>query len=661
MASNPQDDNTIYLTEKEAERIKSTVKDRLKKCTEQHGNAKEPRDKTAAHQAATGAALMADMGGAPDPDMMETQGKTANTIPAIGVGQPYPPCTKPLSELEPMEMADLKMETHHRGRKLVVKRHSPVVTLVARSWTMVQNEAGTDAERLEILLHKSRYGEDILESTKQFIIKEPYFTLTDQGEPTLRIDHPSDLVVCHEDVVNPRKFEDAEKAEKAATRFKTQGNTALKEQDLPLAHEKYSAGLAIANQDIVTKSNTDLARDIYRNRAYVNLLLGQLDEVKTDARASLTGKDDQKSKELDSKAYFRAGSAAYSQSRWQEAKEFFQEQQKLTPNDKDAKLQLKKIEARLREEETGSYDLMKLRTTISKARSRVDAANFTKNTVVKDSPGKGRGLYAAHNLAPGSLVLCEKAFSVVWAHEPDALVAMTYDVRDDLIRVSPVGLSKSLVQKCLNQPSQTSHLMQLYGDYQGEASTANVFETADGPVVDVFRVHDIMSRNAFSPGAQFGEESARSASTGLWKHAAYINHSCLANTEKEFIGDFLVIRAIAPIKAGEEIFFPYHDSLDYEARQAFLEKTWGFRCTCRLCEVEEQDGKEVRDKRMEMVGEADAFMDKTPWAGAKRVVLRKAQNLVKGIEGTYDQGRWEGLPKRHAEGLKAWLAKASPR
>jgi len=41
-------------------------------------------------------------------------------------------------------------------------------------------------------------------------------------------------------------------------------------------------------------------------------------------------------------------------------------------------------------------------------------------------------------------------------------------------------------------------------------------------VVDVFRVHDIVSRNAFGPGSQFGEESVSKASTGLWIWAAYI-------------------------------------------------------------------------------------------------------------------------------------------
>ncbi|KAF1831274.1 SET domain-containing protein [Decorospora gaudefroyi] len=653
----PQNSNTIYLTEQEAERIRSTVKERIRKCSEQNGNAKEPRDKTAAHQQATGAALMADMGGAPDPDMTQTQGKGANTIPAIEVGQPYPPCTASLSELESMEMADLRMETHHRGRKLVVKRESPVVTLVARSWTVVQGENGSDTERLEICLYKSRHGEDILESAKLFIIKEPYFTLTDQGEPTLRIDHPSDLVICHEEA---NKYDDAAAAEKAATRYKTQGNMALKQQDLPLAHEKYTAGLAIARQAIVSDSNPDLARDIARNRAYVNLLLGQLDEVKTDARASLVGRDDQKSKDLDSKAYYRAGSAAYQQGRYQEAKRSFQDQQKLTPEDKDAKIQLKRIEARLREEDTGSYDFTKIRTGLSRARPYVDAADFIKNTEIKSSSGKGRGLFATRDIAAGELIMCEKGFCVVWGHEEEALTAMTYDVRDERIRFSPVGLSKALVQKLLSNPSQIEPVMHLYGDYTGD--NKNIFINDDGAIVDVFRIHDIMSRNGYGPGSQFGEEeSAQNASTGLWIHAAYINHSCVPNARKECIGDIMLLHATRPIKTGDEIFHAYDETLDYDARQKALLTTWGFECKCGLCAAEKADGKPVRDSRMELADEADAFVDKTPWAGAKRLGIRKAQRLAKAIDETYDQERWKDLPRKHGEGIRAWLLKASPR
>lgn len=650
--------NTIYLTEQESERIRRTVKDGLKKCSEQIGNVRESREKTAALQQATGASLMADMGGAPDPDLTHMK-RGGDTIPAIAVGQPYPPCSASLEDLKPMKLVDLRMNTHHRGRKLTVKRGSPVVTLLARSWTMVHDEDGDETERLEMCLHKSRHGEDILESTKLFVIKEPYFTLTDQGEATLRIDHPSDLIACENEPHSNRHEEGTAAAEKLAASYKAQGNMALKQQDIPLAHAKYTKGLEIATQALVFDSNPDLARDIYRNRAYVNLLLSQFDEVQTDARASLTGREDQRSKDLDSKAYYRAGCAAYNQCKFHEAKGFFEEQQKLTPDDKDAKIYLKKLSFRFREQDTGAYDLMKIQGSLSRSHPRVDAASFIKNTHAKDSPGRGRGLFATRNIAVGEIVMCEKAFCVVWGHEAEALTAMTYDLRDDRIRVSPVGLSKTIVQKLLSNPSQIEAVMGLYGDYEGDHK--DIYSNQDGPVVDVFRVHDIMSRNAFGPGSQYGEEGVRNASTGLWVQAAYINHSCLANAKKEFVGDLMILRATKRIESGDEIFHSYDEALDYDARQDALITTWGFKCNCALCEAEKLDGQAIRNKRMELAGEADAFIERTPWAGAKRLAIRKAQRLAQSIDETYDEQRYKDLPLAAGQNIRTWLSKASPR
>jgi hypothetical protein len=160
------------------------------------------------------------------------------------------------------------MDTHHRGRRLTVKRASPVVTPAARSWTMVQDEAGDETERLEVCLHKSRHGEDVLETASAFVIKEPYFTLTDQGEATLRIDHPSDPIVCRDEIANSSltsanevnsHAEDAAAAEKIARTCKDKGNAALKQQDLPLAYAKYTEGLKVARQDLVSNTNPDLA------------------------------------------------------------------------------------------------------------------------------------------------------------------------------------------------------------------------------------------------------------------------------------------------------------------------------------------------------------------------------------------------------------------
>ncbi|KAF2103131.1 tetratricopeptide [Rhizodiscina lignyota] len=648
------DGNTVFLTEQEVERIQITVKDKLKKCSELRGHARERRDAKTAISQATAASLMADMAGTSDPNIAQTKGR-GGTLPVLVVGQPYPPCVVSLQDLEPMKLADLLMDTHHRGRQLTVKRASPVVTLAARSWTMVQDKVGEEIERLEVCLHTSRQGEDVLQSASVFVIKEPYFTLTDQGEATLRIDHPSDLIACWNEIANSGEVA----AEKVARSFKVDGDTLLKQNDLPIAHAKYTESLKAARQEIVSNANPDLARDISRSRTHVNFLLDQVDEAKADAEASLTSRQDQRSKELDSKAYFSAGCAAYKLGEYQDAKDSFEKQLKLVPGDKDANTKLRKIEMRLREQEIGTYDVTKIRAGLSRARPRVDAASFIKMTKLGDSPGRGRGLFAMHNVSPRDIIMCEKAFCVVWGHEREAWTAMTYDVRDDRIRVSPVGLSKSIVHKLLNNPSQLRKVIDLYGDYQGDGES--VFMTEEGPVVDTFRIHDIMSRNAFDAGKQYEEEGSSNASTGLWVWTSYINHSCIPNAKREYIGDLMLLRATRPILAGEEVFITYDESSDYDARKTALMNTWGFECNCALCTAERSDDPAARKKRQELATDADAFLEREHWANAKRLTIVRAQRLAQAIDDTYDEERYKGLPRVATQRIKDWLAKASPR
>jgi hypothetical protein len=672
--------STIFLTPEEVERVRKTLKGRLQKCQELAGQPRVPADpKTSLNQVGT-ASLLADIAGTPEHGL-KAQKSRPDAMVAFAVGNPYPPCTVLLQDLKPMKLSDLRMETHNRGHVLTVRRVAPVVKLVAFSWTVVQEESSGEMERLEILLHKSKHGQDILESGSIFEIKEPYFTLGDQGEPTLRIDHPSDLVVCMDNLHTDSPYSSTNEindsgavvsapapatlAAKTARECKEEGNAALKQRAPLLAHENYTQGLQMLTMDGAAKE--DLTFDLFRNRSFVNLVLIRFDEAKADALASLTGLEDQNHKELDSKAYSRAGSAAYNLGEFQEAKSFFEEQQKLSLVDKDATTSLRRTELRLKEQASGMYDFKKIKARLLMAHPshpRVDATSFTRNAKIGESSGRGRGLFATRDMDSDEIILCEKAFCVVWGHEDEALTAMTYDGRDDRIRVVPAGLCKAIVQKLLNNPSQVDKVMDLYGDYRGLGKQLIMGDF--GPVIDVFQVHDIVARNAFgtgpeSSGGHSREENASNASTGLWILSSYINHSCIPNAKREYLGDLMVLRATRPIGAGEEIMHSYDESSDYDARTAALMNTWGFTCTCALCIAEKADSPALRKKRRELESEANALVEREEAVTAKRLSIVKARRLVKSINDTYDDERYNGLPRMALLRVQKWLTEAPTR
>ncbi len=201
-------------------------------------------------------------------------------------------------------------------------------------------------------------------------------------------------------------------------------------------------------------------------------------------------------------------------------------------------------------------------------------------------------------------------------------------MRDDRIRVSPVGLVKSTVQKIVSNPSQMEKVLDLFGDYVGDGK--NVLSTEDGPVVDVFRNTGHRITKRFQAGQPVWRESVVKASTGLWVWASYINHSCIPNAERECIGDLMFIRATRPIAAGEEIFQAYDASSDYDARQAALRTTWNFECRCALCAAEIADDLVVRRKREELAVEANALVSREHWSTANQARHQQSQTTCEG-------------------------------
>jgi tetratricopeptide (TPR) repeat protein len=584
-----------------------------------------------------------------------------DTMPAYAVGSPYLPCTKELSELQAMSLADLRMETHHRGHVLTVRRVSPVVALKASSWAAVKGDSTDDVERLELFLHKSKFGHELLELGSVFLIKEPYYTLNNQGEAAIRVDHPSDLVIStYSD--GPESWRGTAKgpspATKTAAECKEEGNSALGKQHYARAHACYTNGLSLTWTS--DQEGRTLCNDLHRNRSHVNLVLQRFDEAKADALASLTHSDDQNEKLLDAKAYYRAGTAAYNLGQFEDAKGFFQKQLELEPDNRLAKINMRRITVRLDEQRTGAYDFSKIVGNLPKTQGRADAASFNGDTQIKTSPGAGQGLFAGRHFEHGETIMCEKAFCVVWGHEPAAFSALTCDVRNDAaIRVFPAGLHKAVVQKLLSNPSQIAAVLDLFGDYKGLGS--KLCERDGNAVLDTFQMHDIIQRNAFGPGQQTEDEDVSNASTGLWVRAAYVNHSCVPNAKKDYVGDLMLLRATRRINAGEEITHGYDESSDYDARTAALDRTWGFKCKCALCAAEEADGSALRKQRLELQNEANAFIQGENPSQASKLTINRAKRLQQALKDTYNEKRYKGLPRRAPNGLEQWLKTALAR
>ncbi|CAM1508826.1 Fc.00g025650.m01.CDS01 [Cosmosporella sp. VM-42] len=649
--------NTLFMTEAESDRVRGLIQDQMQKCRVRTGQLRQAKHPRTLIREAVSSSLMQDL--ASTAFGMSASNSSAETMAAYAVGRPYSPCTTDEGELAPMNLSDLRMETHHRGRVLSLRRVSPVVELKASSWVVVQAES-PEVERLEVFLHTSKHGQNILDSGSEFLVKEPYYTLNHQGEPTIRVDHPSDLVVfTYSNDLESWRNETWSSVPIARTteECKERGNAALQEKDYLRAHTSYTEGINLFSR--IDHENDTLLNDLYRNRSYINLLLQRFDEARADALSSTYGHDLSR-RRLDAKAYYRAGSAAYSLGNFEEAKGYFEEQEKLEPNSHHAKLSLRRVGLRLQEQATGLYNLQKIAGSLSKSQGRSDIASFNGYTEIRESPGAGRGLFATQDINAKDIVMCEKAFCVVWGHEPGAFSALTCDLRDDAaVRVFPAGLHRAVVQKLLNNPSQISKILDLFGDYKGLGT--KLHESHGNTVIDTFQVHDIIQRNAFGPGQQTEDEDISNASTGLWIRAAYINHSCVSNAERSYIGDLMILRATRKIAAGEEITQGYDESIDYDERIRALKRTWGFRCGCALCHAEEADGPVVRKQRRELGEKANMFVQKESAPYAKKITISKAKRLRKSLRSTYSEERYKGLPRRALLGIEEWLRAAGSR
>ncbi len=129
---------------------------------------------------------------------------------------------------------------------------------------------------------------------------------------------------------------------------------------------------------------------------------------------------------------------------------------------------------------------------------------------------------------------------------------------------------------------------------------------------------------------------------GIWIKASYVNHSCVGNCRRSFIGDMQILRATTDMQAGTELMFPYQhpQELDlYEDVQPRL-KHWGFTCDCALCQARRATPAAQVQKRKKLLKSLQVIIDMRG-----RKPLDEGGRLVEEMKQTYPASHPAEVPR----------------
>lgn len=572
------------------------------------------------------------------------------------IGEAYPPSVEPISSLTPIMLHDLLLEKHHRGQVLIVRTFCEPVRDSA-----VQNaieDVQGNVNRLFIYnLPPTTPVDKVLPKFALVAVKEPFLRVESDKYMAVQVDHPSDLILLKpDDFLVPLQWRNAPKTTMSGPQLKIEGNKAFKQGDWQRAKEIYSEALK------KTDNSTELRLTLRRNRAQVHLNLGQYERASDDAISSIASGDtlSHLNKMLNVKSYFRAARAEYQLGHFSLAKEYLGQALGLDPTDETVIAELTRTEQRIAEQERGEFDFAAMENSATASHRKLDHASFIKKTKVAPAGKRGRGLFATETIKRGSLVLVEKAFSVLF----DVNCSFLVNINADRAQFgTQADLMYETIDKIGRNPRHGSKVLDLVdgGNFKGK----EVIQVDGAVAVDTFQVLAIAELNRFGcPSIRSGlddEQNEEIESTGMWIQASYINHSCLHNTVRTFIGDMMILRASCDIEAGEEIVISYQSSAIPFPKRNKKFATWGFQCDCPLCRLERQLPAAVFICREQLVQEAKEFIAANPTSTilgqpVAKAKVSKAEVISKRLKETYDM--YGAFPRLECISIDLWLVLA---
>ena len=124
-----------------------------------------------------------------------------------------------------------------------------------------------------------------------------------------------------------------------------------------------------------------------------------------------------------------------------------------------------RCEQRINESNTGTFDMAQLYDEVYENRKRrLDVADYKGPIEVVDVPGKGKGLVATRDIAPGTLLLVEKAFVISYPDEhqiknDSIYIATTTNL---IIKKEQLLTFQDAINKLRVVPTKTTQFYALY-------------------------------------------------------------------------------------------------------------------------------------------------------------------------------------------------------
>ncbi|OBT80180.1 hypothetical protein VF21_00589 [Pseudogymnoascus sp. 05NY08] len=570
------------------------------------------------------------------------ENKPGHFIHTSFIAPAYSPCITPVADLKHITIDELQLETHHRGRYILLRCVTPPNRMTAIM--VLAEDKNNDVVSLQMYQQEDeevRPATDIANPGIVLLVKEPYYKIMSDGEYGLRVDHLSDIVQLKgsDDRIPPEWQPRVIEVEMSAEELKLKGNLAMKEGN-------FWESIAIYSDALAQPTSVDEADTIKRNRSLAFLRTKQFDAALSDTGFPNFGDN------ASEKAMFRAGEALYHLGRFDECCKVLAMLYRLYPLNVLARASLDRAKSRLAEQKTGEFNFKLLQAEAKKLRPpHLDHATYIGPVEVRQTASKGRGLFVTKSVKAGDLLLCEKAFAHCYApEESDAKKAGESTISilmnpetNTAFMGTQADLLMGIVQKMYHNPSVSSAFTDLYhGDYKG----VDIEVVDQTPIVDTFQVERTIAFNSFGcPLSSLNsQEKVRDHkdepdtafhSTGIWTQASYINHSCTSNTRRSFIGDMMIIRATCDIRKDTELSFWYRCPIKGDAKDAQSKfENWEFECACSICSDNKSTAPPVLQKRQMLRKSIEtAFKVSSLGSGA----LKRIERLIGELNQTYSQ------------------------